>query len=97
MRKWFYLLLAVVMLAAAIPLAGVGCAEKESYKVGAIFAETGVNSSLGTPEAETVEMMVKNINAKGGINGHKLEVIVYDTKSDTNECCPVDRASHRAR
>jgi branched-chain amino acid transport system substrate-binding protein len=89
MRKWFYLLLAVVMLAAAVPLAGVGCAEKESYKVGAIFAETGVNSSLGTPERQTVDMMVKKINDDGGINGHKLEVIAYDTKSDSNECALV--------
>jgi len=86
MRKWFYVLLAMVILAAAIPLAGVGCAEKESYKVGAIFAETGVNSSLGTPEKQTVDMMVKKINAKGGINGHKLEVIAYDTKSLSDEC-----------
>jgi len=86
MRKWFYVLLALVILAAAIPLAGVGCAEKESYKVGAIFAETGVNSSLGTPEKQTVDMMVKKINAKGGINGHKLEVIAYDTKSLSDEC-----------
>jgi branched-chain amino acid transport system substrate-binding protein len=85
MRKWFYVLLAMVILAAAIPLAG--CAgDKESYKVGAIFAETGVNSSLGTPEKQTVDMMVKKINAKGGINGHKLEVIAYDTKSLSDEC-----------
>jgi len=86
MRKWLYLLLAVVMLAAAVPLAGVGCAEKESYKVGAIVAETGVNSSLGTPERQTLEMMEKQINDDGGINGHKLELIIYDTKSDSNEC-----------
>ena len=87
MRKWFYLLLVAVILAAAIPLAG--CGEKESYKVGAIFAETGLNSSLGTPERQTVDMMVKQINANGGINGHKLEVIAYDTKSDSNECALV--------
>jgi len=89
MRKWFYVLLAVVILAAAIPLAGVGCADKESYKVGAIFAETGVNSSLGTPERQTVDMMVKKINDTGGISGHKLELVAYDTKSDSNECALV--------
>lgn len=86
MRKWFYLLLALVMLAAAVPLAGVGCAEKESYKVGAIVAETGVNSSLGTPEKQTLEMLEKQINDDGGINGHKLDLIIYDTKSDSSEC-----------
>lgn len=85
MRKWLCLLLLVVILAAAIPLAGCS-SEKETYKVGAIFAETGVNSSLGTPEAQTVEMMVQKINDAGGIDGHKLEVIVYDTKSLSDEC-----------
>ncbi len=37
MRKWFYLLLAVFILAAAIPLAG--CSESKSeepYKIGAL-------------------------------------------------------------
>lgn len=85
MRKWLCLLLVAVILAAAIPLMGCG-GEKEAYKVGAIFAKTGVNSSLGTPEAETVEMMVEKINADGGIDGHKLEVVIYDTKSDVDEC-----------
>lgn len=85
MRKWVYLLLVALILAAAIPLAGCG-GEKETYRVGAIFAKTGVNSSLGIPEWETVEMMVAKINDAGGIDGRKLEVVMYDTKSDTDEC-----------
>jgi branched-chain amino acid transport system substrate-binding protein len=85
MKKWLYVLLAVVILAAAIPLAG--CAgEKGTYKIGALFALSDYNSSLGIPEKQTVDMMVEKINANGGINGHKLEVIVYDTKSSTQEC-----------
>ena len=85
MRKWFCLLLAMLILAAAIPLAG--CAgEKGTYKIGALFALSDYNSSLGIPEKQTVDMMVEQINAKGGINGHKLEVVVYDTKSSTQEC-----------
>lgn len=88
MRKWFYLLLAVAILAAAIPLAGVGCGggEKETYKIGCLFALSDYNSSLGIPEKQTVEMMVEQINDKGGIDGHKLEAVIYDTKSSTQEC-----------
>ena len=84
--------LAILMVALVSTLA-VGCTKSASvdiklpsYKVGAVFAVTGNNSSLGTPEKQTVEMMVDQINSKGGINGHKLEVVIYDTKSDTNEC-----------
>lgn len=88
MKKWIGLLLVMLLLGTAIPL--VGCAEeeveKEAYKVGAVFAVSGFNAPLGTPEKQTVEMMVEQINAKGGIDGHPLEVIVYDTESDTTKC-----------
>lgn len=62
-----------------------GTSSGSPYKVGAIFAVTGANSPLGTPEKQTVEMMVEQINAKGGISGHPLQVIVYDNKSDATE------------
>jgi branched-chain amino acid transport system substrate-binding protein len=54
-------------------------------KVGAIFSVTGPASSLGLPEKQTVEMMVEQINAKGGILGRKLEVILYDDKGEEAE------------
>jgi branched-chain amino acid transport system substrate-binding protein len=56
--------------------------QEETYKVGALFAVTGFNSPLGTPEKETAQMLEAQINAKGGISGKKLEVIIYDTESD---------------
>ena len=58
----------------------------ETYKVGAVFAATGNNSPLGLPEKQTVEMMVEQINATGGVNGHRLEVVLYDNESDTAKC-----------
>jgi len=85
MRKWLYLLLAGLLVLALVPLAG--CAEgEETYKIGAVFAVTGHNSPLGTPEKQTVEMLVQQINDNGGINGRELEVIIYDTESDETKC-----------
>ena len=87
MRKWFYLLLAVVILTAAIPLAGCSkSASEEPYKIGALFAVTGGNAPLGEPEKQTVDMMVKKINDNGGINGHPVEVITYNYESDATKC-----------
>ncbi|MCL5960592.1 MAG: ABC transporter substrate-binding protein, partial [Chloroflexi bacterium] len=57
-------------------------ADKEPYKIGAVFAITGFNSPLGTPERDTAKMLVDQINAKGGVNGHKIEMVIYDTESD---------------
>ena len=50
-----------------------------TIKVGAILSVTGPASFLGAPEAKTLEMMVEDINAKGGINGTKLELVVKDS------------------
>jgi len=54
-------------------------AKAENIKVGAILAVTGGASFLGGPEARTLEMMVEEINAKGGINGNKIDLIIKDS------------------
>ncbi len=51
----------------------------ETIKVGAILAATGPASFLGGPEARTLEMLVEEVNAKGGINGNKIELIIKDS------------------
>ena len=50
-----------------------------TIKVGAILSVTGPASFLGAPEAKTLEMLVADINAKGGINGNKVELIIKDS------------------
>jgi len=56
-----------------------------TYKVGAVFSVTGRTSFLGDPEQKTAEMLAENINAAGGINGRKLELIIYDTEGDATK------------
>jgi branched-chain amino acid transport system substrate-binding protein len=60
-------------------------ADASPIKVGAIFAVTGGASFLGAPEAKTAEMLVEQINQTGGINGHKVTLLVKDSggKSET--------------
>ncbi|MCX8030635.1 MAG: ABC transporter substrate-binding protein [Thermodesulfovibrionales bacterium] len=55
---------------------------KQPYKIGAIFSVTGPASFLGEPEKNTVLMLQEQINKAGGINGHPIEVIIEDSKSD---------------
>ena len=55
-------------------------AAKQVYKIGGIFAVTGPAAWLGDPEKKTIEMEVERINKEGGINGHPVEVVIYDTK-----------------
>jgi branched-chain amino acid transport system substrate-binding protein len=59
-----------------------GCAPpppSEPVKIGALFSVTGPASFLGAPEEKTVQMLVEKINAAGGINGRKLQLVIKDT------------------
>src|SRR5215471_18689135 len=47
-------------------------------KIGAVLSVTGPASFLGDPEKKTLEIYVDEINAKGGVNGQKLQLIIYD-------------------
>jgi branched-chain amino acid transport system substrate-binding protein len=47
-------------------------------KIGAVLSVTGPASFLGDPEKKTLEIYIDEINAKGGVNGQKLQLVVYD-------------------
>ncbi|MBW1696695.1 MAG: ABC transporter substrate-binding protein [Deltaproteobacteria bacterium] len=57
-----------------------------AFKIGAVFSVTGRASFLGDPEKKTAEMIAEQINKAGGINGKKLELIVYDDEGDATKC-----------
>ncbi len=78
-------LLLVAMVVTGTVLAGCSLANTSDtgpYKIGALFAVTGFNSPLGTPERDTAKMLEEQINAKGGVNGRKIELVIYDTESE---------------
>lgn len=74
----------LVGILSVVLLAGNSYA-KEPYKIGALFAVTGAASFLGEPEKNTALMLQEEINKAGGINGHPLEIIIEDTKSDETQ------------
>jgi branched-chain amino acid transport system substrate-binding protein len=69
--------LAVVL--SIVALSAGPAAAADTIKVGAILAVTGPASFLGAPEAKTLEMLTEEINAKGGIGGRKIELIIKDS------------------
>ncbi len=74
------LLITLTLAAALMGLAGSGwsAARAKPYVIGAIFSTTGDQAPLGVPERETVEMLVKQINGRGGIHGHPVKVEFFD-------------------
>jgi branched-chain amino acid transport system substrate-binding protein len=45
---------------------------------------TGPASFLGEPEKKTLEIYVDEINRQGGVNGERLDLIIYDDGGDAN-------------
>jgi branched-chain amino acid transport system substrate-binding protein len=67
------------LLAALVALAAAPAGAQEPIKIGALLAVTGPASFLGAPEARTLEMLVEELNAKGGVAGRKVQLLVKDT------------------
>ncbi|HET9596238.1 MAG TPA: ABC transporter substrate-binding protein [Anaeromyxobacteraceae bacterium] len=68
--------LALITAALATPGA---LAEEQPIKIGALLAVTGPAAFLGGPEANTLQMLVDETNARGGIRGRKVQLLVKDT------------------
>jgi len=80
MRKILVVLSIMVLLCSAS--AALAAAP---IKIGGLFAVTGPAAFLGEPEKNTLELLVKEVNAKGGINGSRIELVIYDTGGDVTK------------
>jgi branched-chain amino acid transport system substrate-binding protein len=78
MKKMKFIVLAMILALSTATYAVAG----EVIKVGAILAVTGGASFLGAPESKTLQMLTDEVNAKGGINGHKIELIIKDSAAN---------------
>jgi branched-chain amino acid transport system substrate-binding protein len=83
-RKWF--IIGIVVIAMVVASVTVGpAAEKRPYKIGCIFSYTGVAAFLGDRMKTTVEMMAEAVNKNGGIDGHRVELFIYDSGSEVTK------------
>jgi branched-chain amino acid transport system substrate-binding protein len=79
------LLLSITFIMLVSAMAGTCFAAAGPIKIGALLSVTGPPSFLGEPERNTAKMVVDEINAKGGIKGRKIELVVYDTQGDATK------------
>lgn len=73
------------VLGAALTLGALAfgtAADAHSIKIGGAFNLTGGLSSLDVPAANGAKLAAKEINAAGGINGHPVELVLRDGKTD---------------
>ncbi|HEX9191361.1 MAG TPA: ABC transporter substrate-binding protein [Candidatus Deferrimicrobiaceae bacterium] len=70
-------LLATAGIALSVALCG-GVMAAETVKVGVLLPLTGAQAKFGEIEKKSFEMAAEEINAKGGVNGKKIELLFED-------------------
>ncbi|HJR04899.1 MAG TPA: ABC transporter substrate-binding protein [Methylomirabilota bacterium] len=78
----------LVALVLAMPLAA---SAQKPIKVGVPLPLSGPPALFGEPASKGAMMYVEELNAKGGVLGRKIELIVRDSKADANEAVRVAR------
>jgi branched-chain amino acid transport system substrate-binding protein len=79
-RRTLLILFAALIL--AVPMAADA---QKPIKVGMPIPLSGPPALFGDPASKGAMMYVEEINAKGGVLGRKIELIVRDSKADANE------------
>lgn len=88
----------LVLAGAALTAHAQTPAAKEPLKFGLAMPLTGSQALFGADQVKAAQWAVQDINAKGGIEGHPLEMVVLDTQADpriginaTNRLIDVDK------
>ena len=80
----------IVLLAALLALPLSAEAQKP-IKVGVPLPLSGPPALFGEPASKGAQMYVDELNAKGGVLGRKIELLIRDSKADANEAVRVSR------
>ena len=76
--KMHHKLLTLIAAAAFTVGMTAGAMAADSIKIGVAGAHSGDLASYGLPTVKAAELVVKDINDKGGINGTKIELLIED-------------------
>ena len=82
MRKAFWVVFFVLVFASTAIAA-------DTIKIGAMYPLSGRAADLGIACQQGADLAVKEINAKGGVLGKKLELISADSKANTQEAVAI--------
>jgi branched-chain amino acid transport system substrate-binding protein len=87
MRRLVYLLVSIA-LAAGLLLSGCQTrsgADSNTIRIGVITSLTGSNAAFGQAHKAGYTIALDELNAKGGINGKKIELDYYDDQSKPDQ------------
>ncbi|MGB9616884.1 MAG: ABC transporter substrate-binding protein, partial [Desulfomonilaceae bacterium] len=76
-------LLAIVAVMIFLAGATAQAADQQPWRIGVAVSLTGIFGKDGNLVKDAYTLWKDTVNAKGGINGHPVELIFYDDKSDS--------------
>lgn len=77
--------LAIAALAALTIGSAAAQKQPEPLRVGVLLSLSGPAASFGIPERDAIEVLTKQLNESGGINGRKIELSIYDDATSPTE------------
>jgi ABC-type branched-subunit amino acid transport system substrate-binding protein len=72
-------------LAAVVLLPAAAAHAQDSYKVGVTAAMTGPGAATQAPVIEMLRIYVDRLNAKGGIHGHRISLLIEDDQAEPSK------------
>ena len=84
-RKTLATLILPAILALLVIACGGGEDENAPFRIGVMESLTGAGETYGTVALQSKQMALDEINAAGGINGRKLELVVEDSKCSAQD------------
>src|SRR6266511_1071662 len=82
---------ALTVLLAAILALPMAAEAQKPIKVGMPIPLSGPPALFGEPASKGAQMYADEVNAKGGVLGRRIELVIRDSKADANEAVRVAR------
>jgi branched-chain amino acid transport system substrate-binding protein len=79
----------IVTMITAMTLMFSPVAGADTIKIGLMAPLTGPAAADGQSAKQSCQMLVERINSEGGINGKKIELIIYDDQFDSKQAVTV--------
>lgn len=67
----------------------IGLAQAETIKIGFHAPLTGFAAADGKSALEGAKLAVEQVNSAGGVNGNKIELVVYDDQASAKSSVPI--------
>jgi branched-chain amino acid transport system substrate-binding protein len=73
------------MMAGSLLIGTAHAQSNDPLKIGLLLSVSGAGAVYGIPERDAVQVVADDINKKGGVNGRKIELFVYDEATNPTE------------